>query len=436
MAPEQDEGQTTEASDVYALGAVLFEAWTGTRAPSLARKPPTWPPTTSAEHGLRNLIAAMLDEDATERPTAVAARDALANADAVSGATQVVLPVADGPSGRSRRPRFAIFGVGIVAVLLVGAAIGSSMLTGSEDPSDGGDVVAADASTVEPTAEPSAVAVSGTRWLVQGYQSGTSARRDCDTFAATDGPSVPDKTEVTLQLEGVVRCAGWYQVLAVNREFWVLSTHLSSTSPVAATAVPTAVPATGRRWIAKTGGVGVRSRQSCSENAITSGASLPERAQVSLVLRGTERCAGWYRVSYAGQRVWVQQKFLSTVEPTAVPTATPTPTLAPTPSPTPSPAAGSTRPEIVAICNEAVTEDVTYEVCTARFAAGVRWDETFTWFGRTDWEETLSYAIDSEIVDWSALPWLTPGEHTIQVYSPPGGDYEGWSAPLSFMVIE
>ncbi len=44
MAPEQDGGEATDRSDIYGLGALLFEAWTKTRAPALARIAPTWPP--------------------------------------------------------------------------------------------------------------------------------------------------------------------------------------------------------------------------------------------------------------------------------------------------------------------------------------------------------------------------------------------------------
>lgn len=170
----------------------------------------------------------------------------------------------------------------------------------------------------------------------------------------------------------------------------------------------------------------------------TSGPTLSEGVSVTLVLRGIARCNGWYQVSYAGRRAWVSSSFLSRIEPTPVPTRTQTPTATPavTPMPTVTPTGGGTKPELVAICNEAETEDVTFEVCTSRMAAGVQWGDWFTWFGRTDWEETTSYTLDGESVDWSALPWLSPGSHTIQIYSPPGGDYEGWSAPFSFLVIE
>lgn len=431
MAPEQDEGQTTEASDIYALGAVLFEAWTGTRAPSLARKPPTWPPATGSEWGLRNLIAAMLDEEPAGRPTATGARNALMNADAAEAATQVARRVATATPTSNRR-RLTVFGIGVLAVVLAGVAIGGSMLTGDEGSSEAESTSAVSEPTSTATAEASAVAASGTNWLIQGFQVGTSARQDCDAFADTDGPSVPDKTEVTLELEGVGRCAGWYQVRAVNREFWVLSTHLSSSRPVVATPVPTAVATSGTRWIAKTGGVGVRSRQDCTESAATSGPTILEGVRVSLVLRGIARCNGWYQVSSAGRRAWVSLSFLSLNEPTPIPTRTP----APTTSPTPTPVATASKPEVLAMCNSDVSSPANASECLAAGSSGIRWGVQFSWWGRFDSDQENGFALDGDVVDWSDLPPLTPGWHTIQLWSPPGGDYEGWSDPFSFLVIE
>ncbi len=70
MSPEQDDGMATAKSDIYSLGAVLFETWTGTRAPAFARKEPTWPPAATDDAPLRQLIDAMLHETPDIRPAA------------------------------------------------------------------------------------------------------------------------------------------------------------------------------------------------------------------------------------------------------------------------------------------------------------------------------------------------------------------------------
>ena len=134
MAPEQDDGRSTEKSDVYALGSVLFEAWTGARVPAFARKPPTWPPRTE-DRELRVLIGAMLSGDEGARPTAVTAAATLSgevrSAQARDGPSQPPTRLTAGT--RSQFRLFAILGAGGMAVVLVVAVLAAGRGGGSAE---------------------------------------------------------------------------------------------------------------------------------------------------------------------------------------------------------------------------------------------------------------------------------------------------------------
>ncbi len=99
MAPEQRSGKTTAASDLYALGVLLFEAATGAL-------PDERPLAEIEPRRLRKLIGALLAARPAERPTAEAALRALE------------------PSARGSRwavaGAVAVATVAVVAVLLVG----------------------------------------------------------------------------------------------------------------------------------------------------------------------------------------------------------------------------------------------------------------------------------------------------------------------------
>jgi serine/threonine-protein kinase len=149
MAPETDEGQTTPKSDVYSLGAVLFEMWTGTRPPGLARRPPTWPPGLD-DALLRPLIGRMLDTDPSVRPTASEVAETLSagseqEATAVLGARQSV----GAPAGRSIGIPAALSGTwargvslrmaAVAAVVVVVVAGGATLLFAGGGGSNAGD---------------------------------------------------------------------------------------------------------------------------------------------------------------------------------------------------------------------------------------------------------------------------------------------------------
>ena len=226
-------------------------------------------------------------------------------------------------------------------------------------------------------------------------------------------------------------------------------TAASSRATPRPTTAPTATSASGARWIANTGGVGVRARSDCRESSSGTSPGIPENTRVDLYQRGVDRCSGWSRVraSAGGQTrtVWVNNGYLSSSEPTPVPTvaATRVPTRVPTTSPTrtPTPAGvgvpSGTKPEVTALCNSGYEEVVELAVCRSRQSAGLRWSgENLTYWGLFDTASTIAKALDGKVVDWQNLPPLSAGWHMIQIYDPPGGVYEGWSPPLSFLVIE
>jgi len=201
---------------------------------------------------------------------------------------------------------------------------------------------------------------------------------------------------------------------------FVSSRSLATATP---TPAPTAVSTSGTRWIAGTGGIGVKSRQDCTANADTSGSGLAQGTQVSLELRGQARCDGWYRVNSAGRLVWVESKYLSTAEPTPVPQT----------------GSGAAAPVITAICVD-FGHDNSAD-CRASALNGIRLAQMdlyglITWSIADDVDLT-SYAVDGKVIDfyYADFSVLALGRHTIQIYDPPGGDYEGWSTTIAFTLV-
>ncbi|MDA1174913.1 MAG: protein kinase, partial [Chloroflexi bacterium] len=84
-------------------------------------------------------------------------------------------------------------------------------------------------------------------------------------------------------------------------------TATPSTGATGRTTVPTTGGSLGSRWIANTGGTGVKARTDCEAGASTSGDALVEGQSVTLDQIGSGRCSGWSRVVTNGslvRRIW------------------------------------------------------------------------------------------------------------------------------------
>ena len=138
MAPETDDGQTTAKSDIYSLGAVLFEISTGTRPPGLARRAPTWPP--GVDSTLRPLIHRMLDPEPDVRPSSAEVAAELAEE---GDEEPAVLAMTSGRAGGVGGSSFGRWTGGVslrvaaaVAVVAVALIAGAAMLFGGGSADD------------------------------------------------------------------------------------------------------------------------------------------------------------------------------------------------------------------------------------------------------------------------------------------------------------
>ena len=156
-SPEQLQGkETTTKSDVYSLGATLYEAvagdppFSGTPieiATQHVHKPPKPPgELASTDEELETLILDCLAKDPDDRPTAdsverrlrglghstgVTRQHAAAGAAASTGATSAV--PAGAAAGESRTPRWVPVAVGLVVVLVLVGGLGAYALLEGED---------------------------------------------------------------------------------------------------------------------------------------------------------------------------------------------------------------------------------------------------------------------------------------------------------------
>ena len=168
-SPEQLQGkEITPKSDIYSLGAMLYEAATGDPpfdgtpievASQHVSKPPT-PPGELAlvDEKLEALILACLAKNPEDRPTATEVRSRLAEvgtyAEAPPAATETVASAGSGTAGPQTISRRAPLLVALVAVLVLLGALGAFVFAGDDGQQAQGPAGTTRGPTAAPVPEP------------------------------------------------------------------------------------------------------------------------------------------------------------------------------------------------------------------------------------------------------------------------------------------
>lgn len=101
------------------------------------------------------------------------------------------------------------------------------------------------------------------------------------------------------------------------------STFSGTRRPIAATATPTSAntdqqAASYSRYVANTGGIGVRIRATCADAAGIAGVGIPEGAEITVVREGVNQCEGWAYAQSRSTGTWIRERYLSATRPVTV----------------------------------------------------------------------------------------------------------------------